>query len=117
MRNLHKLRYSCTEPYQYLEHCEALRNDINKDLERIQNGDLNEILNFQKNTREWVQDVNKEFEVALLKKKGRLSIPENFFYETTVTNQIWRENLGLMHSDLNMHLKFSMEPKTLFVKK
>ncbi|MCI50966.1 hypothetical protein A2U01_0072210, partial [Trifolium medium] len=34
-----------------------------------------------------------------------------------VTNQLWRENLGLLDSDLNMHLKFSMEPKTLFVKK
>ncbi|MCI04669.1 hypothetical protein A2U01_0025716, partial [Trifolium medium] len=95
----------------------ALRYTINKDLDRIQNGDLNELIAFQKNTREWVAGVNKEFEVAQLKKKGRLSIPENFFYETTVTNQIWRENLGLLDSDLNMHLKFGMEPKKLFVKK
>ncbi|MCI79326.1 hypothetical protein A2U01_0100597, partial [Trifolium medium] len=29
----------------------------------------------------------------------------------------WRENLGLLDSELNMHLKFSLEPKTLFVKK
>ncbi|MCI55962.1 hypothetical protein A2U01_0077213, partial [Trifolium medium] len=42
---------------------------------------------------------------------------DNFFDETTVTNQIWKENLGLLDSDLSMHLKFSMEPKTLFVKK
>ncbi|MCI46332.1 hypothetical protein A2U01_0067572, partial [Trifolium medium] len=63
------------------------------------------------------QELNKEFETAQLKKKGRLSIPDNFFYETTVTNQLWRENLGLLDSDLNMHLKFSMKPKTLFVKK
>ncbi|MCI30097.1 hypothetical protein A2U01_0051306 [Trifolium medium] len=52
-----------------------------------------------------------------MKKKGRLSIPDNFFYESTVTNQVWRENLGLLDSELNMHLKFSLEPKTLFVKK
>ncbi|MCI34297.1 hypothetical protein A2U01_0055516, partial [Trifolium medium] len=72
---------------------------------------------FQKNTREWVKEVNKEFEAAQLKKKGRLYISDNFFDETTMTNQIWKENLSLLDSDLNMHLKFSMEPKTLFVKK
>ncbi|MCI10724.1 hypothetical protein A2U01_0031819, partial [Trifolium medium] len=68
-------------------------------------------------TREWVQELNKEFEFAQMKKKGRLSIPDKFFYETTVTNQVWRENLGLLDSDLNMHLKFSMDPGLLFVKK
>ncbi|MCI37126.1 hypothetical protein A2U01_0058350 [Trifolium medium] len=72
---------------------EALRNDITKDLDRIQNGDLNELIEFQMKTREWVEEVNKEFEVVQLKKKGRLSIPDNFFNETTVTNQLWRENL------------------------
>ncbi|MCI70802.1 hypothetical protein A2U01_0092065, partial [Trifolium medium] len=34
---------------------EDLRNDINKDLDRIQNGDLNELEVFQKNTKEWVE--------------------------------------------------------------
>ncbi|MCI29533.1 hypothetical protein A2U01_0050742, partial [Trifolium medium] len=84
---------------------------------RIQHGDVNELINFQKNTREWVREVNKEVEAAQLKRKGRLSIPNNFFNETTVTNQVWRENLGLLDSDLNMHLKFSMDPGPLFVKK
>ncbi|MCI80869.1 hypothetical protein A2U01_0102140, partial [Trifolium medium] len=41
-----------------------------KDLDRIQNGDLNELINFQKSTREWVQELNKEFKVAQLKKKA-----------------------------------------------
>ncbi|MCI37114.1 hypothetical protein A2U01_0058338, partial [Trifolium medium] len=115
MKKLHKLRYSYTEHYQYLELWEALRNNINKDLDRIQNGDLNELIAFQKNTREWVEEVNKEFEAAQLKKKGRL-LTDNFFDETTVTNLIWKENLGLLNSDLSMHLKFSMEPKAMFVK-
>ncbi|MCI79607.1 hypothetical protein A2U01_0100878, partial [Trifolium medium] len=57
---------------------DALRNDITKDLDRIQNGDLNELLAFQKNTREWVNEVNKEFEAVQLKKKGRLYISDNF---------------------------------------
>ncbi|MCI09385.1 hypothetical protein A2U01_0030471 [Trifolium medium] len=35
MRKLHKLRYSYTEPYQYMEMWESLRNGINKDLDRI----------------------------------------------------------------------------------
>ncbi|MCI57754.1 hypothetical protein A2U01_0079005, partial [Trifolium medium] len=65
---------------------DALRNDISKDLDMIQNGDLNELMNFQKNTREWVEEVNKEFETAQLKKKGRL-LTDHFFDETTVTNQ------------------------------
>ncbi|MCI68133.1 hypothetical protein A2U01_0089392, partial [Trifolium medium] len=51
-------------------------NDINLDLNRIQNGDINELAVFQKNTREWVRVVNEEFELAQLKKKGRLSIPD-----------------------------------------
>ncbi|MCI65298.1 hypothetical protein A2U01_0086556, partial [Trifolium medium] len=72
MKKLHKLWYSYTEPYQYLAMWDALMNDINKDLDRIQNGDLNELMTFQKNTREWVEEVNKEFETAQLRKKGRL---------------------------------------------
>ncbi|MCI62026.1 hypothetical protein A2U01_0083283, partial [Trifolium medium] len=65
---------------------------------------------------EWVEEVNKEFETAQLKKKGRL-LTDHFFDETTVTNQVWKENTSLLDSDLSMHLKFSLEPKTLFVKK
>ncbi|MCI48995.1 hypothetical protein A2U01_0070238 [Trifolium medium] len=34
-----------------------------------------------------------------------------------MSNQVWKENLGLLDSELSMHLKFSLEPKTLFVKK
>ncbi|MCI42454.1 hypothetical protein A2U01_0063691, partial [Trifolium medium] len=56
---------------------------------------INELIAFQMKTREWVKEVNKEFESVQLKNKGRLSIPDNFFNETTVTNQLWRENLGL----------------------
>ncbi|MCI73290.1 hypothetical protein A2U01_0094554, partial [Trifolium medium] len=66
--------------------------DINKDLDRIQNGDLNELVAFQKNTKDWVKEVNKEFETAQLRKKGRL-FTDNFFDETTVINQVWKENL------------------------
>ncbi|MCI66932.1 hypothetical protein A2U01_0088190, partial [Trifolium medium] len=64
---------------------ETLRNEINKDLDKIQNGDMNELIAFQKNTREWVEGVNREFETALLRKKGRL-LTDNFFDESTVTN-------------------------------
>ncbi|MCI85965.1 hypothetical protein A2U01_0107244, partial [Trifolium medium] len=39
-----------------------------------------------------VEEVNKEFECAQLKKKGRL-LTDNFFDETTVSNQVWKENL------------------------
>ncbi|MCI70244.1 hypothetical protein A2U01_0091507, partial [Trifolium medium] len=38
-------------------------------------------MDFQKNTREWVKGVNKEFETAQLRKKGRL-LTDNFFEET-----------------------------------
>ncbi|MCI20272.1 hypothetical protein A2U01_0041434, partial [Trifolium medium] len=77
---------------------------------------MDELVVFQKNTREWVEGVNKEFETAQLKKKGRL-FTDHFFDESTVSNQVWKENLGLLDSDLSMHMKFSLEPKTLFVKK
>ncbi|MCH92444.1 hypothetical protein A2U01_0013383 [Trifolium medium] len=116
MKKLHRLRYSFTEPYQYMNLWESQRNDINKDLDRIQNGDMDELMVFQKNTKDWVEGVNKEFETAQLRKNGRLLI-DDFFEETTVTNQIWKENLGILDSDLSMHMKFSLEPKTLFVKK
>ncbi|MCI44520.1 hypothetical protein A2U01_0065759, partial [Trifolium medium] len=92
MKKLHRLRYSFTEPYQYLDMWETPRNDINADLDKIQNGDLNELMEFQKNTKDWVECVNKEFESVQLRKKGRL-LTDNFFDETTVTNQVWKENL------------------------
>ncbi|MCI31394.1 hypothetical protein A2U01_0052606, partial [Trifolium medium] len=101
----------------YLEAWEKLRNDINLNLNRIQNGDINELAAFQKNTRKWVRSVNEEFELTQLKKKGRLSIPYNFFDDTVVKTQVRKENLGLLDSDLNMHLKFGLERGTLFVKK
>ncbi|MCI18855.1 hypothetical protein A2U01_0040010 [Trifolium medium] len=71
----------------YVEAWEKLRNDINLDLNRIQNGDINELSVFQKNTREWVRGVNQEFELAQLKKKGRLSISDNFFDDNVVKTQ------------------------------
>ncbi|MCI20790.1 hypothetical protein A2U01_0041953, partial [Trifolium medium] len=57
---------------------------------RIQNEYFNELVEFQLNTRELVKGVNKEFETSQLKKKGRLSIPANFFDDTVVTNQVWK---------------------------
>ncbi|MCI77274.1 hypothetical protein A2U01_0098544, partial [Trifolium medium] len=56
---------------------------------------MNELAAFQKSTRAWVEDVNKEFEAVQLRKKGRL-LTNDFFKDTTVTNSIWRENLGLL---------------------
>ncbi|MCI38433.1 hypothetical protein A2U01_0059661, partial [Trifolium medium] len=85
-------------------------------MDKIQNGDMDELMVFQKNTREWVEGVNREFGSAQLRKEGRL-LSDDFFEETTVTNQVWKENLGLLDSELSMHMKFSLEPKTLFVKK
>ncbi|MCI70096.1 hypothetical protein A2U01_0091359, partial [Trifolium medium] len=35
----------------------------------IQNSDFNELVEFQHSTREWVKAVNKEYELAQLKKK------------------------------------------------
>ncbi|MCI96685.1 hypothetical protein A2U01_0117985, partial [Trifolium medium] len=64
-------------------------------MDKIQNGDMDELIVFQKNTKEWVEGVNKEFETAQLKKKGRL-LTDDFFEETTVTNQIRKENLGIL---------------------
>ncbi|MCI41758.1 hypothetical protein A2U01_0062992, partial [Trifolium medium] len=86
-KKLHRLRYSFTEPYQYMDLWENLRNDINKDLDRIQNGDINDLMAFQKDTKSWVEGVNREFESSQLRKKERL-LADNFFEETTVTNQI-----------------------------
>ncbi|MCI40497.1 hypothetical protein A2U01_0061730, partial [Trifolium medium] len=68
-------------------------------------------------TKDWVKGVNKEFEKAQQKKKGKLSISDNFFEDDIVKTEVWNENLGLLDNDLNMHLKFSLEPKTMFVKK
>ncbi|MCI45985.1 hypothetical protein A2U01_0067225, partial [Trifolium medium] len=64
-----------------------------------------------------VRGVNEEFESAQMKKKSRMSISNKFFDDETVKTEIWKENLGLLDNDLNMHLKFSLEPKTMFVKK
>ncbi|MCI63439.1 hypothetical protein A2U01_0084696, partial [Trifolium medium] len=47
---------------------------------------MNELVLFQKNTKEWVEEVNREFETAQPRKKGRL-LTDNFFDESTVTNQ------------------------------
>ncbi|MCI84823.1 hypothetical protein A2U01_0106101, partial [Trifolium medium] len=61
-----------------MEKWESLRNEINADLDKIQNGDMDELVVFQKNTKAWVEDVNREFETAQLRKKGRL-LTDNFF--------------------------------------
>ncbi|MCI40756.1 hypothetical protein A2U01_0061989, partial [Trifolium medium] len=46
-----------------------------------------------------------------------MSIFDKFFEDDVVKNEMWKENSGLLDSDLNMHLKFSLEPGTMFVKK
>ncbi|MCI69496.1 hypothetical protein A2U01_0090758, partial [Trifolium medium] len=54
---------------------------------------------------------------AKMRKKGQFSISDNFFDDSVVKNEVWKENLGLLDSELSMHLKFAMEPGPLFVKK
>ncbi|MCI69443.1 hypothetical protein A2U01_0090705, partial [Trifolium medium] len=56
---------------------------------------MDELMVFSKNTKDWVEGVNREFESAQLKKKGRL-LTNDFFDETTVSNLVWKENLGLL---------------------
>ncbi|MCH87356.1 hypothetical protein A2U01_0008224, partial [Trifolium medium] len=74
MKSLHQLRYSFTEPYLYVGAWETLRNDINDDLNKIQNGDINELMEFQKNTKEWKDYVeNPAFEAFKAEVKDELS--------------------------------------------
>ncbi|MCH80539.1 hypothetical protein A2U01_0001309 [Trifolium medium] len=52
-----------------------------------------------------------------IRRKGKLLISDNYFNEEAAKTIFWKENLRALDSDLNMHLKFSLQPGPLFVKK
>ncbi|PNX66577.1 hypothetical protein L195_g063119, partial [Trifolium pratense] len=52
-----------------------------------------------------------------MRRKGRFNISNDFFNTDVLKTETWKENIGLLDSKLSMHLKFSMEPGPLFVKK
>ncbi|MCI82400.1 hypothetical protein A2U01_0103674, partial [Trifolium medium] len=57
-----------------MEAWEKLRKDCDTAVSKVQNGDVNELIDFQIQTRAWVRGVNKEFEQAKMRKKGQFSI-------------------------------------------
>ncbi|MCH81662.1 TIR-NBS-LRR RCT1 resistance protein [Trifolium medium] len=113
VKKLHKLRYSFIDPYVYLTQWEQLRNEINKELDKVQNGSLNEMREFQTNLQGWVESVNSEVDIAKLRKKGQLSLTGHHHWNESV----WKEKIHSLDSDLSMHLRFSLKPGELFVNK
>ncbi|PNX56068.1 hypothetical protein L195_g049689 [Trifolium pratense] len=119
MHDLHRLRHSFVDLDEYMEAWEQLKKESDKVLSKVQNGDVNELIEFQMKTKKWVRGVNQEFDQAHMRRKGNFSISDNFFNEDVLRTEIWKENIGLrlLDSELSMHLKFSLEPTPLFVTK
>jgi hypothetical protein len=113
VKKLQKLRCSFIDPYVYLTQWEQLRNEINKELDKVQNGSLNEMREFQTNLQGWVESVNSEVDVAKLRKKGKLSLTGHHHWNESV----WKENIHSLDSDLNMHTRFSLQPGEVFINK
>ncbi|CAJ2666825.1 unnamed protein product [Trifolium pratense] len=114
MHDLHRLRHSFVDLDEYMEAWEQLKKESDKVLSKVQNGDVNELIEFQMKTKKWVRGVNQEFDQAHMRRKGNFSISDNFFNEDVLRTEIWKENID---SELSMHLKFSLEPGPLFVTK
>ncbi|PNX63642.1 hypothetical protein L195_g061731, partial [Trifolium pratense] len=96
---------------------EKLKEECAQMLSKVQNGDVNELIEYQLKTKQWVKGVNLEFDQAQMRRKGRFSISNDFFNSDVLKTEVWKENFGMFDSELSMHLKFSMEPGPLFVKK
>ncbi|PNX85895.1 hypothetical protein L195_g041969 [Trifolium pratense] len=96
MHDLHRLRHSFVDLDEYMEAWEQLKKESDKVLSKVQNGDVNELIEFQMKTKKWVRGVNQEFDQAHMRRKGNFSISDNFFNEDVLRTEIWKENIGLL---------------------
>ncbi|CAJ2637754.1 unnamed protein product [Trifolium pratense] len=117
IKDLHHLRHSFVDLDEYMAAWEKLKEECDQMLSKVQNGDVNELIEFQLKTKQWVKGVNLEFEQAQMRRKGRFSISNDFFNSDVLKTEVWKENIGMLDRAISMHLKFSMEPGPLFVKK
>ncbi|MCI34548.1 hypothetical protein A2U01_0055768, partial [Trifolium medium] len=60
VKEIHSLRYSFVEPNEYLTAWEKLKSDIIKDLELVQAGDMEDLVDYQENLKDWVKSVKSE---------------------------------------------------------
>ncbi|MCI09645.1 hypothetical protein A2U01_0030732 [Trifolium medium] len=107
-----------TEPnIHYLAAWEKLKSDIIKDLELVQAGNMEDFVDYQENLKDWVESVNSEVERSRLRKIGRLSLTDSFYNDEALTAAMLKDNVYSFDSDLNMHVKFSLQPGDMFVTK
>jgi hypothetical protein len=82
-------------------------------MDKITDGDLQELVDYQKMLQVWVNRINAEVDKARLRRFGKLSLTDH---------QQWSEirlkdHVYSLDSVVSMHLKFSMMPGPLFVPK
>ncbi|MCI49726.1 hypothetical protein A2U01_0070970, partial [Trifolium medium] len=76
-----------------------------------------DLVDYQENLKDWVKSVKSEVERSRLRKRGRLSLTDSFYSDEVLTAVVLKNNVYSFDSDLNMHLKFSLQPGDLFVTK
>jgi hypothetical protein len=62
MKDLHQMRYSFTEPLEYLKLWEDLKEQMNMQLNSIKFSDVSELMDFQNKMKPYVGKWNGEFE-------------------------------------------------------
>jgi hypothetical protein len=101
------------DPYDYIQAWDNIRIEIMDMVHKLLDGDLQELIDYQKRLQGWVNMVNLEVDKARLRKLGKLSFTDHQHWDEIRL----KDHVYSLNSDLSMHLKFSMIPRPLFVPK
>ncbi|MCH79291.1 hypothetical protein A2U01_0000037 [Trifolium medium] len=113
VKELHSMRYSFVDPYAYIHAWDKIRDEIMDVVYKVVDGDLQELIDYQKRLQGWVNLVNAEVDQARLRKLGQLSLTDHQHWNEIIL----KDHIYSLSSDLSRHLKFSMVPGPLFVPK
>jgi hypothetical protein len=113
VQQLHSIRYSFIEPYDYIHAWDKLVQEIKDALYKLSDGDLQDLLHYHKDLKGWVKLVNAELDQAHQRRLGRLSLTDTFHWPESHL----RANGCTLDSVLSGHLKFSLAPGPIFIPK
>ncbi|WJX12243.1 hypothetical protein P8452_02762 [Trifolium repens] len=105
VKALHKIRYSLISPKAYILAWDSVRTEIVDAVYNLLDGDLEEMVQFQRKVQAWMDQV----------KQGYMRLPEKEAHHWQ--EDYLRERVGFLDSAISRHLRFSLTPGAMFVSK
>jgi hypothetical protein len=98
VKKLHNMRYFFIDPYDYIHAWDKIRDEIMDVVYKVVDGDLQELLDYQKSLQSRVKMINAEVDRARLRKLGQLSLTDYQHWNEIVL----KDHVYSLSSDLSM---------------